>query len=323
MISDKRSTILARRLPITLLGVALLTTGCIQKKELPIKNTAQPRHQSQPQVSVGAKTIPYREPIQQVIYTQPPVQQYTQPPVQQRTQPAIQQYTQPTQQPVVQYRQPNAVEINDIETSTIIEPSTQYIQESSTSTYEEEDEVGCSNDAPLSGGISNCDRGSIDKSQLSTQYSSDSSGGNMHSLKSIQGQNIQIGERSNGFTFPSHPGKVIVLEMFGKSCPHCIKEIPTLKRIKKRYGNRVEVIGVHSQGILSPSAGRRFISQHRVNYPITDGSRATDLQYFIQNTYGWTGILPFTMIIKDGQTEGSFGGEVSYKELREVMDPLF
>ena len=303
--SDKRRTILTKTLPITLLSVALLTTGCIEKKELSIENTSQPRHQQQQQqqqqISVGAKTIPYTEPIQQTIrYRQPSVQQHTQ---------SVQQHTQQTQQPVIQYRQPSA-----------IETSTQYIQESSTPIYEEE--VECTDETPING-KSNCDRGSIDKSQLSTEYSPDSSGGNMHSLKSIQGQNIQVGERSNGFTFPSHPGKVIILEMFGKSCPHCIKEIPTLKRIKKRYGNRVEVIAIHSQGILSPSEGRRFISQHRVNYPITDGSRATDLQYFIQNTYGWTGILPFTMVIKDGQTEGSFGGEVSYKELREVMDPLF
>jgi thiol-disulfide isomerase/thioredoxin len=302
MISDKRSTILAITLPITLLSVALLTTGCIQKKELFIEDTSQPRHQQQ--VSVGAKTIPYTEPIQQTIrYTQPSpspsVQQYTQP---------IQRYTQRTQQPIIQYRQPSA-----------IETSTQYVQESSTPIYEE---IECTDETPLNGS-NNCDRGSIDKSQLSTQYSHDSSGGNMHSLKSIQGQSIQVGERSNGFTFPSHPGKVIILEMFGQNCPHCIKEIPTLKRIKKRYGNRVEVIAIHSQGVLSPSAGRRFISKHRVNYPVTDGSRATELQYFIQNTYGWTGVLPFTMVIKDGQTEGSFGGEVSYRELREVMDPLF
>ena len=145
----------------------------------------------------------------------------------------------------------------------------------------------------------------------------------MHTLKSVQGQTIKIGERKNGFTFPNHPGKVILLEMFGQNCPHCIKEVPTLKKIKRKYGNQVEVIAIHSQGILSPSGAKRFISRNRVNYPITDGSRATDLQNFIQNTYSWTGVLPFTMIIKDGQTEGSFGGEVSYKELVEVINPLF
>jgi thiol-disulfide isomerase/thioredoxin len=290
MISDKRSTILA----ITLLSVALLTTSCIQKKELSIENISQPRHQQQ-QVSVGAKTVPYTEPIQQTI---------------RYTQPSIQQHTQRTQQPVIQYRQPVA-----------IETTPQYVQESpSAPVYEE---IECTDEVSSSINGNNCDRGSIDKSQLNTQYSPDSLGGNMHSLKSIQGQSIQVGERSNGFTFPNHPGKVIILEMFGKNCPHCIKEIPTLKRIKKRYGNRVEVIAIHSQGILSPSAGQRFISQYRINYPVTDGSRATELQYFIQNTYSWTGVLPFTMVIKDGQTEGSFSGEVSYSELREVMDPLF
>lgn len=295
MISHKRSTILA----ITLLSVTLLTTGCIQKKELVIDNTRL-QQQPQQQISVGAKTIPYTAPIQQTV-------QYTQ-----RTEPTtqyIEQSVQPIIEPTVQYTLPQPQST---------ETKIQYLPESSTTTYEDEE---CTDDISTNG--SNCDRGSIDKTQLSTNYSPNSSGGTMHTLKTLKGKTIKIGERSNGFTFPNYPGKVIILEMFGQNCPHCIKEVPILKKLKSRYGNKLEVIGIHSQGILSPSAGRRFVRQHRVNYPINSGLGATDLQYFIQNTYGWTGILPFTMIIKDGQTEGSFGGETSYQELREVLDPLF
>jgi len=145
----------------------------------------------------------------------------------------------------------------------------------------------------------------------------------MHSFKSVQGSTIKIGERKNGFTFPNHPGKIVIIEMFGRTCPHCIKEIPTLKKLKRKYGSRLEVIGIHSQGVMGKSNAQRFISQHRVNYPIIDSTNATDLQYFIQNTYGWTGVLPFTMVIKDGVTEGSLSGEASYKELKEIIDPLF
>lgn len=271
-------------LATTLLSVTLLsTTGCIQKQ--PERVIGEPY--SNPIVQkqhIGAKTVPYTpQPVQ---YTQaPPVQQYIPP------------------QPSIQYTQ----------------PAVQYSQQTPIPIYKEVEEEGCADDIP-----SNCDIGSIDKSQISTQYAQQSSnGGVMHTLKSIKGKTIQIGERKNGFTFPTYPGKVVILEMFGKNCPHCIKEIPTLKKIKSRYGNRVEVVGIHSQGVLSANAGKNFINKYRVNYPITDGSRARELQYFIQNTYGWTGILPFTMIIKDGQTEGSFSGEVSYKELLEVMDSLF
>ncbi|MCK5853753.1 MAG: TlpA family protein disulfide reductase [Sulfurovaceae bacterium] len=309
MIRYKRNAILAT----TLLFVTLSTTGCIQKQEIPVRSVIHkaPQQQQQQQQQLGAKTVPYTESTRPYIQ---PVVQYQQPVVQQRQQPTIihqqptVQYTQPTvqyTQPAVKYVQPR-------------QESIQYI-EPQLPAYEEEE--GCTEDISTNG--NNCDRGSIDKTQLSSNYTQQSSGGTMHSFKSVQGSAIQIGERKNGFTFPSHPGKVVILEMFGKTCPHCIKEIPTLKKLKSRYGSKLEVVGIHSQGIMGKSTAKRFISQHRINYPIIDSTKATDLQYFIQNTYGWTGVLPFTMVIKDGVTEGSISGEASYKELKEIIDPLF
>jgi len=305
MIRHKRSTVLA----LTLLSITLSTTSCIQKQEIPVKSTV---HQAPQQLQqLGAQTLPYKETSSAYVH---PAVQYTQPTVQ-YTQPAVQ-YTQPAvqyTQPAVQYTQPAVQYVSPVQ------QSVQYT-EPQLPTYEEEE--GCSDD--ISTNTNNCDRGSIDKSQLSSNYIQESSsGGTMHSFKSVQGSSIKIGERKNGFTFPNHPGKVVIIEMFGRTCPHCIKEIPTLKKLKRKYGSKLEVIGIHSQGIMGKSNAQRFISQYRVNYPIIDSTNATDLQYFIQNTYGWTGVLPFTMVIKDGVTEGSLSGEASYKELKEIIDPLF
>jgi len=315
MIRHKRSTILA----LTMLSITLSTTGCIQKQEIPVRSVVHPAIAVAPQQQLGAKTVAYQETfrpnIQPIVQQTQPAVQYTQPIIQQ-TQPTVQ-YTQPIiqqTQPTVQYTQPA------VEYVAPVQESVQYT-EPQFSNYEEEEE-GCSDD--ISTHTSNCDRGSIDKSQLSSNYVQESSsGGTMHSFKSVQGSTIEIGERKNGFTFPNHPGKVIVLEMFGRTCPHCIKEIPVLKKLKRRYGSKLEVIGIHSQGVMGKSNARRFISQYRVNYPIIDSTNATDLQYFIQNSYGWTGMLPFTMVIKDGVTEGSVRGEASYGELKEIIDPLF
>ena len=295
MIRHKRSTILA----VTLLSITLSTTSCIQKQERTVKSVIhQAPQQQQQNQQLGAKTVPYKETSR--AYVQPVIQHIEQPIVIQQ-QPTVR-YT----QPAVQYVPP-------------VQQSVQYV-EPQLPVYEEEEE-GCTDDVSTNG--NNCDRGSIDKNQLSSNYTQQASGGTIHSFKSVQGSTIQIGERKNGFTFPSHPGKVVIIEMFGKTCPHCIKEIPTLKKLKSRYGSKLEVIGIHSQGIMGKSVAKRFISQHRINYPIIDSTKATDLQYFIQNTYGWTGVLPFTMVIKDGVTEGSIGGEASYKELKEIIDPLF
>jgi len=42
----------------------------------------------------------------------------------------------------------------------------------------------------------------------------------------------------------------------------------------------------------------------------------------MQTTYGWTGILPYMLIIKNGVTEYSFSGAVSHQELDEAVRSL-
>lgn len=143
-----------------------------------------------------------------------------------------------------------------------------------------------------------------------------SSGNEIHNLKSIQGKNITIEERSNGFLFPEYKNKIVILEMFGKNCPYCIKEMPSLNKLRRKYKGKVEIIAVQVEDKMSSSEAKRLIRRHRIHYPIIAGDTATNLQYNIQNTYGWTGILPFTMVVKNGITEFTYPGTVSYKEMR-------
>ncbi len=182
-------------------------------------------------------------------------------------------------------------------------------------------EAECNDEVPVE--ENDCNRGQISEEELKSNPIQTTTQGVIHQLKSIQGQTISIGERPNGFTFPNYPEKVIILEMFGKDCPHCIKEIPVIKNIKKRYRNKVEVIAIQSQGRMGQYVARNYINKYRINYPIIEGEDATNLQFFVQSTYGWTGILPYTLVIKDGVTEFSYPGEVSYKELKTDLDSLF
>jgi thiol-disulfide isomerase/thioredoxin len=206
-------------------------------------------------------------------------------------------------------------------------------QETTNTTYQESiippepiassnsNEVECSDD--LSSSENSCNRGQISPQQLKNANTRQTEQGVMHTLKSIRGKKIYIEERSNGFVFPNYPGKVIVLEMFGKDCPHCTREIPILKRIKKRYRGELEVIAIQSQGRMGQRIARSYINKYRINYPIIEGDDATNLQYFIQNTYGWTGILPYILVVKNGITEFSYSGAVSYQEIKSDIDSLF
>jgi len=140
-------------------------------------------------------------------------------------------------------------------------------------------------------------------------------GGEVHKLKSFQGQKITIIERKNGYIFPQYKNKIIILEMFGKNCSHCLKEMPIMNKLRRQYKGKVEIIAVQVEGKMSRMTANALIRRHHISYPIISGETATNLQYNIQSTYGWTGVLPFIMVIKNGVTEISYRGEVPYNEI--------
>lgn len=169
--------------------------------------------------------------------------------------------------------------------------------------------------------ISNCNKGRIRPEELKPKKQV-TSRGEVYNLKSIQGQPITIIERSNGFIFPQYPNKTIILEMFGKNCYYCINEIPILNKLRSKYRKNVEVIAIQVEGRMSPNEARSLLRRHKIHYPIIPGEIATNLQYNVQNTYGWTGILPFTMVIKNGITEFTYPGTVSYNEIHHDVRSL-
>ncbi len=147
-------------------------------------------------------------------------------------------------------------------------------------------------------------------------------GGAIHKLRSLQGQNITIQERPTGYVFPNFKHKIVILEMFGKDCSHCIREMPTMRKLKRRYGKHLEIVAIQVEGKMSRHQANSLIRRHHITYPIIPGESAKNLQFHVQNTFGWTGILPFIMVIKDGVTEFTYSGTVSYNRIRKDIHSL-
>jgi len=146
--------------------------------------------------------------------------------------------------------------------------------------------------------------------------------GAVHHLRSIQGKNITIIERPTGYLFPQFRNKIVILEMFGQNCSHCIKEMAVLNRLRRKYRHNLEIVALQVEGRMSKRQANRLLRRHRIHYPIIPGQTATELQYQVQTTYGWTGILPFIMVIKDGVTEFTYRGEVNYNRINKDIRSL-
>ena len=165
----------------------------------------------------------------------------------------------------------------------------------------------------------NCDRGVIPAKKVDDVTKEDE----RYTFKSIRGKTIHVIKRERGYEFPQYRGKIIILEMFGKDCPHCTNQIPIIEKIRSKHRGKLEIIAIQSQDRMSKFIARDYINRYRIRYPIIEGEDAINLQRDIQETFGWTGILPYTLVIQDGIVKYINAGEVSYKDLQKDISEIF
>jgi thiol-disulfide isomerase/thioredoxin len=62
-------------------------------------------------------------------------------------------------------------------------------------------------------------------------------------------------------------GKVVLLNFWATWCPPCRAEIPDLIALQTKYRDQLQIIGI-SEDEAPPEVVKRFVSEHRMNYPV-------------------------------------------------------
>jgi thiol-disulfide isomerase/thioredoxin len=65
----------------------------------------------------------------------------------------------------------------------------------------------------------------------------------------------------------SFRGKVVLINFWATWCPPCRAEIPDLIALQEKYRDRLQIIGI-SQDEAPPEVVKRFVAEHRINYPV-------------------------------------------------------
>jgi thiol-disulfide isomerase/thioredoxin len=130
---------------------------------------------------------------------------------------------------------------------------------------------------------------------------------------------ITAKELPNGMQFKGFEGKPVVLNFFGKECPYCRREIPHLIALKKRYGDKIGVIGVHVQERMTPKERAAF----NFDYPVYEYEDNMAIIRHIGGRAGYNGSIPFNIFFKaDGEVAGIIPGMVKGKQLEAIFTDL-
>lgn len=134
----------------------------------------------------------------------------------------------------------------------------------------------------------------------------------------LKNKKIEINVEDKFFKIKGMEDKTVFLKVFGWDCKFCQKEIPELIKLKEELGDSFEVIAVEAQQ-FSNEASLKYIKEYGINYHIVSGESQTAFYQYLQEKYGWTGVIPLTIVLgKEGQVLAFEIGAKSFS-LAELM----
>ncbi|MGM0519854.1 MAG: TlpA family protein disulfide reductase [Campylobacterota bacterium] len=124
--------------------------------------------------------------------------------------------------------------------------------------------------------LSGCDtKGGIDESLVAQDKSKEAINKNFDSkqfsLKTVDGNRINLETTLTGIDFKEHKGKVILVDVFATWCPPCIEAIPHMNELTQKYEGEFEIISVLFEKDKTKEEIEAFVKEHDIKYPVTIG----------------------------------------------------
>src|SRR5580765_6759361 len=115
-------------------------------------------------------------------------------------------------------------------------------------------------------------------------------------------------------------GKVVLLDFWTYCCINCMHVLPDLKRLERKHGDALVVIGVHAAKFTNEGDTahiREAIGRYEIDHPVVN-----DRGFAIWHAYAVRAWPTLMVIDADGYVVGSVSGEGHYDVLDEVVSEL-
>ncbi len=142
------------------------------------------------------------------------------------------------------------------------------------------------------------------------------------SITDINGVTHQITGTDQGLNIEGLEGKIVFLEFFGHKCPPCLKSIPHLIELQKKYKDKLAIIGIEVQGYSNEQLSK-FAKEKGMNYIVVSHEKADIFVDYIAQRAQWRGSIPFLVAL---DTKGSVqfvqAGMIPESSLEEIIAQL-
>jgi len=139
-------------------------------------------------------------------------------------------------------------------------------------------------------------------------------------LTTLTQKNIKLTFSDDGIKFETYPNKVVILDIFTTWCPPCLKSIPHMISLQKKYKKNLQIIGVLMEDKITQSEALEFKKKHHINYPITLGKN----NFILTQTWGGVSGYPTIIIFdKNGKYFNHYNGappiEMIESDMKKVL----
>jgi len=120
-------------------------------------------------------------------------------------------------------------------------------------------------------------------------------------IKTVDGEVIHVDRTKNGLIFKGYEDKIVLLEVFGHSCPPCKASIPGYNRLQKKHQKDVVIIAIEVWG--SDNAGlKKYANKFGIHYKAVAKVNSGKMVSFIGKLTGWNpGVgVPYLLLFSPG-----------------------
>jgi peroxiredoxin len=134
--------------------------------------------------------------------------------------------------------------------------------------------------------------------------------------------------RMEVFDLYDYRGKPVLLEFMETTCPHCVRFADVLHDVQVKYGKRIQILSVVEAAKDNSSTVARYVSEHRVDYPILFDAGQMAYSYVRGSSLDFPHVY---LIDANGYVQGDwvyieankpvFEGKQLYTELDKLLGP--